>query len=99
MPSSQYADLQLAIVISTPVNGSVPTRLANNVLYTHAGPEIAVASTKAYTSQVVLLGILAVYFAEILGSQSTESIEAFKKEEELVFEEYVPVEDSDSNQE
>lgn len=32
MPSSQYADLQLAIVISTPVNGSVPTRLANNVL-------------------------------------------------------------------
>ena len=62
------------------VIGSSITREADYTIYTHAGPEIAVASTKAYTSQVVLLGILAVYFAEILGSQSTEAIEALKRE-------------------
>ncbi len=50
------------------VIGSSITREANYTIYTHAGPEIAVASTKAYTSQVVLLVILAIYFAEILNS-------------------------------
>ena len=48
------------------VIGSSITREADYTIYTHAGPEIAVASTKAYTSQVVLLVILATYFAEIL---------------------------------
>lgn len=48
------------------VIGSSITREADYSIYTHAGPEIAVASTKAYTSQVVLLNILAIYFAEIL---------------------------------
>lgn len=49
------------------VIGSSITREADYTIYTHAGPEIAVASTKAYTSQVVLIAILAIYFAEILG--------------------------------
>ena len=62
------------------VIGSSITREADYTIYTHAGPEIAVASTKAYTSQVVLLGILAVYFAEILGSQDAKKIELFKKD-------------------
>ena len=48
------------------VIGSSITREADYAIYTHAGSEIAVASTKAYTSQVVLLVILAIYFAEIL---------------------------------
>ena len=48
------------------VIGSSITREANYSIYTHAGPEIAVASTKAYTSQVTLLAILAMYFAEKL---------------------------------
>ncbi len=48
------------------VIGSSITREADYSIYTHAGPEIAVASTKAYTSQVMLITILAVYFAEIL---------------------------------
>ena len=48
------------------VMGSSITREADYVLYTHAGPEIAVASTKAYTSQVILLELLAIYFAEVL---------------------------------
>ena len=46
------------------VIGSSITREADYTVYTHAGPEIAVASTKAYTSQVVLLSILSIYFAE-----------------------------------
>ena len=50
------------------VIGSSITREADKYIYTHAGPEIAVASTKAYTSQVVLLNILALYFAGILES-------------------------------
>ncbi len=48
------------------VIGSSITREADYSIYTHAGPEIAVASTKAYTSQVILVAILAIYFAEIL---------------------------------
>ena len=48
------------------VIGSSITREADYSIYTHAGPEIAVASTKAYTSQVTLLSLLTIYFAEIL---------------------------------
>ena len=61
------------------VIGSSITRIADYTIYTHAGPEIAVASTKAYTCQVVLLNILAVYFAELLGKTSQE-LEDFKTE-------------------
>ena len=63
----------------TNVIGSSITREADYSIYTHAGPEIAVASTKAYTSQVVLLVILAIYFAEILELNSDEVI-SLKKE-------------------
>lgn len=62
------------------VIGSSITREADYSIYTHAGPEIAVASTKAYTSQVVLINILAIYFAEILGSCDTQFINEFKKD-------------------
>ena len=62
------------------VIGSSITREADYTVYTHAGPEIAVASTKAYTSQVVLLGILAIYLAEILESTDTETLENLKKD-------------------
>lgn len=62
------------------VIGSSITREADYTIYTHAGPEIAVASTKAYTSQVVLLAILAMYFAEILGSCDKEEVEKLKSD-------------------
>lgn len=61
------------------VIGSSITREADFYIYTHAGPEIAVASTKAYTSQLVLLNILALYFAEILNSVQFETINKIKK--------------------
>lgn len=58
----------------TNVIGSSITRDADYSIYTHAGPEIAVASTKAYTSQVVLIAILAIYFAEVLESTDEKTI-------------------------
>ena len=62
------------------VIGSSITREADYTIYTHAGPEIVVASTKAYTSQVVLIAILAIHFAEILESADKEVIEHLKSD-------------------
>ena len=62
------------------VIGSSITREADLYIYTHAGPEIAVASTKAYTSQVTLLNILALYFAEILERTDKTLINELKQE-------------------
>ena len=66
------------IAISNVIGSSI-TREADYTLYTHAGPEIAVASTKAYTSQVVLLAVLAIYFAEVL-EMNTEKVEKLKSD-------------------
>ena len=49
------------------VVGSTIARLADTVIYTLAGPEIAVATTKGYTTQVAVLNLLAVYLARRLG--------------------------------
>ena len=62
------------IAISNVIGSSI-TREADYTLYTHAGPEIAVASTKAYTSQIVLLAILAINLAEKLGINSEKIAE------------------------
>ena len=66
------------IAISNVIGSSI-TRESDYSLYTHAGPEISVASTKAYTSQVILLVILAIYFAEILGIEE-KALTNLKKE-------------------
>ena len=50
------------------VVGSMITRDADGVLYTHAGPEIGVASTKAFTTQLVALDLLALYLAQARGT-------------------------------
>ena len=47
------------------VVGSMATREADGTVYTHAGPEIGVASTKAFTSQLVALQLLALYIAQV----------------------------------
>jgi glucosamine--fructose-6-phosphate aminotransferase (isomerizing) len=47
------------------VVGSMATREADGTVYTHAGPEIGVASTKAFTSQLVALQILALHMAQV----------------------------------
>ena len=66
-------------LVITNVIGSSITREADYSIYTHAGPEIAVASTKAYTSQLVLMTILGIYFAEVL-EISNDDIKELKKE-------------------
>jgi glucosamine--fructose-6-phosphate aminotransferase (isomerizing) len=52
------------------VVGSMATREADGTVYTHAGPEIGVASTKAFTSQLVALHLLALYLAQARGTLS-----------------------------
>ena len=56
------------------VVGSMATREANGTVYTHAGPEIGVASTKAFTSQLVALQLLALHMAQVRGTLSAEQI-------------------------
>ena len=56
------------------VVGSMATREANGTVYTHAGPEIGVASTKAFTSQLVALHLLALYLAQTRGTLSEIAI-------------------------
>ncbi len=54
------------------VVGSMATREADGTVYTHAGPEIGVASTKAFTSQLVALYLLALYLGQVRGRLSPE---------------------------
>jgi len=49
------------------VVGSMATRESDGTVYTHAGPEIGVASTKAFTSQLVALELLAVHLGQVRG--------------------------------
>ena len=49
------------------VVGSSATREANGVIYTHCGPEIGVASTKAFVAQLVVLYIMAIHFGRVRG--------------------------------
>lgn len=58
---------QATTIVITNVLGSTISRDAHYTLYTCAGPEIAVASTKAYTTQLILLMLLAYYVAQELG--------------------------------
>jgi glutamine---fructose-6-phosphate transaminase (isomerizing) len=54
------------------VVGSMATRESDGTVYTHAGPEIGVASTKAFTSQLVALHLLALHLAQVRGALSSE---------------------------
>jgi glucosamine--fructose-6-phosphate aminotransferase (isomerizing) len=55
------------LVISNVVDSSM-ARVADGVLYTHAGPEVGVASTKTHLSQIVALELLALYLAQLRGT-------------------------------
>jgi glutamine---fructose-6-phosphate transaminase (isomerizing) len=56
------------------VNGSTIPRESDAVVYTHAGPEIAVASTKAFLTQVVAVQLVALYLAQVRGTKWGEEI-------------------------
>lgn len=79
------------------VLGSTISREANGVIYTHAGPEIAVASTKAYTAQLAIFYLLTLYLAKLRGvikdSRYNHLLTEFKRVPGLVnelLEEYRP---------
>jgi len=56
------------------VVGSMATREAQGTVYTHAGPEIGVASTKAFTSQLIALQLLALFMAQVRGTLTPPQI-------------------------
>ena len=58
------------------VVGSSIAREADDVLYTWAGPEIAVATTKAYSTQLVLMDLIGLYLADLLGTVTPEEYAA-----------------------
>jgi len=76
------------VLAITNVVGSSVAREADEVIVTWAGPEIAVASTKAYTTQLIALYLLATYFAQVLGTkeenQCREVVQSLQQLPELV---------------
>ncbi len=66
------------------VVGSMATRESDGTVYTHAGPEIGVASTKAFTAQLVALHLLAIHIAQVRGVLGHErAVELLKGLEQL----------------
>ena len=73
----RHARSQSARVLSiVNVNGSTIAGESDAVLYTRAGPEIAVASTKAFLTQLVAVQLVALYLAQVRGTKWTEEITA-----------------------
>lgn len=62
------------------VIGSTVSRESDAVLYTHAGPEIGVASTKAFTTQLAALFLIALFFAQKRNTLSSVEIRGFLEE-------------------
>jgi glucosamine--fructose-6-phosphate aminotransferase (isomerizing) len=78
----------IKVLAVTNVVGSSAAREADRVIYTHAGPEIAVASTKAYSTQLLVMYLLGLHLARIRGTcdepQLVELAEGISHIDELV---------------
>jgi glucosamine--fructose-6-phosphate aminotransferase (isomerizing) len=75
--ASHARDQRAPVIALVNVVGSTLAREADGVLYTHAGPEVAVASTKAFTTQIVGCLLLGLYLAQVRGrmyASETEDI-------------------------
>jgi glutamine---fructose-6-phosphate transaminase (isomerizing) len=62
------------VVVLCNVVGSTASREADGIIYTHAGPEIGVASTKAFTAQLTALYLFGLFFASLRGKLSVDEI-------------------------
>ena len=71
------------IAICNVVDSSI-ARKSDYVLYTHAGPEIGVASTKAFTTQLVALFLIALFLGRRLGKLTLKEVEAYIHELNLI---------------
>ncbi len=67
------------IAITNVVDSTVADE-ADGVLYTHAGPEISIASTKAFTAQIAVLFLLSTYLAQVRGNLSREALRIWIEE-------------------
>jgi glucosamine--fructose-6-phosphate aminotransferase (isomerizing) len=70
----------IKVLAVTNVVGSAVSREADRVLYTHAGPEIAVASTKAYSTQLLLMYLLALHLARVRETMSLAELKTLAAE-------------------
>jgi glucosamine--fructose-6-phosphate aminotransferase (isomerizing) len=71
----RHARAQRAKVLAiSNTNGSTIPRESDAVLYTHAGPEVAVASTKAFLTQIVACYLIALYLAQVRGTKYIDEI-------------------------
>ncbi|WP_079161361.1 glutamine--fructose-6-phosphate transaminase (isomerizing) [Streptomyces fodineus] len=68
-------------------NGSTIPRESDAVLYTHAGPEVAVASTKAFLTQLVACYLVALYLGQVRGTKWGDEIQAVIKDLSRISEE------------
>jgi glucosamine--fructose-6-phosphate aminotransferase (isomerizing) len=74
--ATRYAKEAGAIVLSVcNTQGATLAREADSVLYTHAGPEVAVASTKAFTAQITALLLLGLHLATVRQSQPKDELQ------------------------
>ncbi len=85
LEAARHARRQGSYVIAvTNTVGSSLAREADGVLYTHAGPEIAVAGTKTFATQMVSQYLVALYLAQVRGSMfPTEIAEVLERMDEL----------------
>lgn len=68
------------VIAVTNVVGSSVAREADDIFYTWAGPEISVASTKAYTTQLIAMYIIGLYLARLSGKMSVEEYRVIRDE-------------------
>jgi glutamine---fructose-6-phosphate transaminase (isomerizing) len=67
------------IAISNVMDSTI-AREADGVLYTHAGPEISIASTKAFTAQMAVLFLFAAYLGQVRGKLTKEQVRSYIRE-------------------
>ncbi len=67
------------IAISNVMDSTI-AREADGVLYTHAGPEISIASTKAFTAQMAVLFLFAAYLGQVRGKLTKEQVRGYIRE-------------------
>jgi glucosamine--fructose-6-phosphate aminotransferase (isomerizing) len=80
----RFKKLGASVLAICNVKGSSLTRVADATLYTLCGPEVGVASTKAYTSQVFCVLMLALYIASLKGEMAPAAIAEIAKEAERI---------------
>ncbi len=79
--ATRYAKEAGASVLSIcNTQGATLAREADAVVYTHAGPEVAVASTKAFTAQITAIYLLGLHLATVRGTQSKSELETIGRE-------------------